>query len=528
MTFVRRNVWTLPSGDETLQWYSKAIEELQKRKYSDPTSWWSLAAMHGIDEDVWRAFGFIGDGVKLPTGPQIETLWDQCQHQTWFFLPWHRGYLAAFEAIVRDTVQKLGGPGDWSLPYWDYSADKRSLELPHAFAQANWPDGKKNYLYIARRYGAVQFPSVQKPLVLDRRAVLTANALGERLFQGEPGKAGAAGFGGIETPFWHPSGRGSKFGGLESAPHGPVHVLVGGGFRGNNTSPDPLELGLMTNPDTAALDPIFWLHHANIDRLWNVWLRQKPGPRDPPGAFRNSSETDWLDGPRDRKFEMPDVDGKIFSFTPGEVLDTTAAWLGYAYDDDATDIEVADRLTARFERLGASPELAAELSKDAEMAPTTPPSLLGASRNVRLNSDIVESKIVLDSDERQRLSKTLSISPGINREPDRVYLSLENVTSPTDAALFYVYVNLPEGVDPAEDTEHLAGSFAMFGVSKLSNSSASSGDGVSASFDITRIIDEVHAGPGLSDEVSVKIIAAVPGATSDEISVGRISRRSLI
>ena len=29
--------------------------------------------------------------------------------------------------------------------------------------------------------------------------------------------------------------------------------------------------GLMTDPNTAALDPIFWLHHANIDRLWEVW-----------------------------------------------------------------------------------------------------------------------------------------------------------------------------------------------------------------------------------------------------------------
>jgi tyrosinase len=28
----------------------------------------------------------------------------------------------------------------------------------------------------------------------------------------------------------------------------------------------------MTDPDTAALDSIFWLHHANIDRLWATWL----------------------------------------------------------------------------------------------------------------------------------------------------------------------------------------------------------------------------------------------------------------
>ncbi len=28
----------------------------------------------------------------------------------------------------------------------------------------------------------------------------------------------------------------------------------------------------MGKADTAARDPIFWLHHANVDRLWNRWL----------------------------------------------------------------------------------------------------------------------------------------------------------------------------------------------------------------------------------------------------------------
>jgi hypothetical protein len=35
--------------------------------------------------------------------------------------------------------------------------------------------------------------------------------------------------------------------------------------------------GWMLDPSLAALDPIFWLHHANVDRLWEVWL-QRAGP----------------------------------------------------------------------------------------------------------------------------------------------------------------------------------------------------------------------------------------------------------
>ena len=27
----------------------------------------------------------------------------------------------------------------------------------------------------------------------------------------------------------------------------------------------------MTDPTTAAFDPVFWAHHCNIDRLWWIW-----------------------------------------------------------------------------------------------------------------------------------------------------------------------------------------------------------------------------------------------------------------
>lgn len=523
MSFVRRNVWTLPVGDETLLWYSKAIGKLKARPFDDPTSWLSLAAMHGLDEEVWRKFGYIAAGTTVPNGPQQRALWNQCQHLTWFFLPWHRGYLSAFEQIVRNAVVELGGPANWALPYWNYSADARSLELPKAFAQAKWPDGSQNHLHVPQRYGSAQIPNVQTPLVLDPRVVTVAGTLAERFFEGSA-SGGSAGFGGVKTAFWHGDEGDSTFGVLERQPHGPVHVWVGGGFKGTGLSSDKFELGLMTNPDTAALDPIFWLHHANIDRLWKVWLRQKRRPNDDADVFADPTDPDWLNGPQDRQFAMPDVDGTIYNFQPRDVLDTKAPSLDYIYDDDAQEPEAIDQVAVRFERLGASPQVAVQLAGAVKVAPPKSPSLIGAnSTTVRLNDDVVESKVKLDTGERQKLSRTLSVTHGIAREPDRVYLNLENVTSPSDAAIFYVYVNLPENIDPAQDTEHLAGTFSMFGVSKASNAAASSGNGVTASFDITRIIDATYAATGLEDEISVKLVAAVPGATSDAISIGRIS-----
>lgn len=56
----------------------------------------------------------------------------------------------------------------------------------------------------------------------------------------------------------------------EIAIHSIVHRWVNGTMM------------LMTSPN----DPVFWLHHCNIDRLWGVWQRKRPDacPYQPSGA----------------------------------------------------------------------------------------------------------------------------------------------------------------------------------------------------------------------------------------------------
>lgn len=110
---IRRSVWSLPPGDQTLDWYRKAVAELITRPPSDPSSWRYLAAVHGVPIDM-----------SVPSS--ANGFWDQCQHQSWFFLPWHRGYVASFEAVVAKTIIELGGPDGWALPYWNYSEDLAS------------------------------------------------------------------------------------------------------------------------------------------------------------------------------------------------------------------------------------------------------------------------------------------------------------------------------------------------------------------------------------------------------------------
>ena len=261
----------------------------------------------------------------------------------------------------------------------------------------------------------------------------------------------------------------------------------------------------MTNPDTAALDPIFWLDHANIDRLWNVWLRQKRHPGDPPDAFKNPTDADWLDGPRDQEFSMPRLDGTLYKFTARDVLDTKAPTLDYVYDDEAAPAAPADHLAMRLERLGASPERAMEFAGALTMAPPKPAELLGANQEaVRLNDDVVETHVRLDTGQRRKLSdglKAMALGAAPAGAPDRVFLNLENIRSQSDAAMFYVYVNLPRGADPEEYPDHLAGTISMFGVSKATAPQGTTGgSGVNASLDITSIMDKLHLNNALGED----------------------------
>lgn len=162
------------------------------------------------------------------------------------------------------------------------------------------------------------------------------------------------------------------------------------------------------------------------------------------------------------------------------------------------------------------------------MAPPKPAELIGASPgSVVLDKDVVEARVRLDGGQRQQLSESRSVqemtAAAAPTVPDHVYLNLENVTSKSDAGLFYVYVNLPAGADPEAHPEYFAGTLSMFGVSKASARSApSGGNGVTASFDITPIVDKLSAENTLSDDFSVKLVAAKPGGTSSDISIGQI------
>ena len=119
---IREDVWSLPEWDPTLLWYARAVDGMQRKPIMDPTSWRYQAAIH----DYVRARDPLAvNGEALPSTADQNKYWKQCQHNSWFFLPWHRGYLAYFEQTVRAEIVRQGGPSDWAVPYWNYSDDEQ-------------------------------------------------------------------------------------------------------------------------------------------------------------------------------------------------------------------------------------------------------------------------------------------------------------------------------------------------------------------------------------------------------------------
>jgi len=503
MTLTRKNVWDLGSTwADPILWYARGVAAMKARALAEPTSWRFYAAIHGFHKGLWTAAGYLKAGEAMPTSANHKRYWLQCQHGSWYFLPWHRGYLLAFEQNVRAAIVALKGPAEWTLPYWNYFKPHQN-KLPPAFATPDWPDGKgNNPLYVPQRYGPQNDGDVYVDLV-----DVNLKAMADPDFTGVASGAGP-GFGGVDTGFEH---NGGTHGGIETQPHDWVHGLVGGG--------DQDHPGLMSDPRTAALDPIFWLHHANIDRLWDVWTRNPPTDEDPKAPK-------WLKGPAsvgERAFSLPKPNGDVWNYTPEDMVDDNK--LGYAYDDVSPAVP-ADSHRRRMQRLGA-PAPAVGLKPGAPVVSGKNVELVGASpRGVELKGSEATTVVTLDTSVRKKVTASLSaVAKAAAPAPDRVFLNLENVTGFADATAFKVYVGVPTGADPAQHADKLAGSIALFGVASASEPDGDhGGKGLTFVLEITDVVDTLHLQNALDvDKLDVRLVPLRPVHEKAQIKIGRIS-----
>lgn len=499
-TYTRKNAWkdggTFNNAD--LLWYAKGVGVMQSRALDDPNSWWFYAAIHGYylsGSSSFPDWAHIAGPPKVPSTPMpsgnvVKKYWDQCQHQTWYFPPWHRGYLIALEKQIRAAIASLGGPNDWALPYWNYFGPDNEYKIPPAFTQQALPDGSPNPLFVKLRYGPKNDGNIYIKIPPDSQ-----DCQRNTVYTGSNADTKPPGYGGRKTGFWTGSG---TSGNLEANPHNKVHTDVGGHINSD-------DFGLMSDPGTAALDPIFYLHHANIDRMWASW-----------NAAGNNNPTDpnWLAGPTaagERKFVMPLPTGTDWFYTPNDV--NSLGQLDYDYFDLSTGIapRLVSKLAQRLSKFGLR---AVEIKEKKNMDTGGNTELVGANEGIlHLKTSGSRTTVRFDPGAWKKVSKNL-VEASLTKIPDHVYLQMENVRGNMDANSLTVSIN-----------HRHAGSVSLFGLRKASMpDSHHGGAGLTFLLDITDIIDDLHLDNALNAEsLDVLILPSNAVPEKEEITIGRVS-----
>lgn len=446
--------------------YRAGVALMKSRPADDPTSWIYQANIHG--------FPGTSQICDVTPGP-VQPAWETCQHGNFFFLPWHRMYLYYFERILRAAAQEaIGDPNyDFTLPYWDYE-DPEFEDLPEPFRVP--ADTAQNPLFVPDPRRAFNCNSIVpgQPCVSASTASATVALslipfcncpAGEVCTDCLGGLTPSEAFGGQFTPV--PQHSAGNFGELESQPHNVVHVALGG------------NVGWMSFVPCAARDPIFWVHHANIDRLWQVWLNQNAGRSNPLG------EQVWTD----ETFQFFDENGQSVTLTACEVLNM-ATQLDYVYDGVPVENVV----------LCGAPQ------PEAVAGPGPPPAAveLAAIEPARrsLGRDAVRVAVNLPPED---------VSIETVGEPKRRWVVVEGLTLRTPGAYYQVYLNLPEGTEPDPEGDYFLGNIAIFGEVHEDD------PGGSRSFEITDHVVSLQEKGEWSGEVELTFVHGNPSPTIETI-----------
>jgi tyrosinase len=395
----------------------------------------AVAAMKGLpasDRRNWNA--------------QAQIHFDHCPHGNWFFLPWHRAYLLYFEQICRT----LTGEKSFALPYWNWTCQR---QLPAPFL-----GDASNALFSTGRSGV-------PPAALDNSVVgpaLMDTILDEpnfNLFASSPAPT-------LRPPV--------GYGTLEGTPHNTVHGFVGG----------------IMNGFQSPRDPIFWMHHNMIERVWWEWngVRGNANTNDP--VWNNLSL------------------GGMFADSNGAVIDNVtvgllnlAPLLSYRFDSDpftscglvVRPWVIADQVALR--------------------------KLLQEGGTVRLHrvktlarSEGFEVPVGGAATRALAVTDAPALATVSRKGRQRLLLRVVPAEQPASGEFFVrVFVGLPTA-SPGTSTEvpHYAGSFAFFNDPQAHDHHGHGGADTNVAFvvDVGATLERLRAaGVAVGDTVSIQLVA---------------------
>lgn len=275
---VRKNVVSAAAASDlaSLRRGVAAMKQLYRNDPRDPRGWALQAFIHGNCNSF-----------------------TSCQHRNWYFPPWHRSFIFYFEALI----QFFASDPNFALPYWDWS---RTHSVPASFFGSGNPlDDDLSLRTSPAPTNCPNAPTAGRgvtPTTQFTQPELDA-FVGLRRINEIQSNPDYATYGGANP----------GTGALEGTPHNFVHRWVGGAKGSNMVQ------------TFSPMDPIFWMHHCNIDRLYSNWLSRGFAPPLNDPAWRDRSFNDFYDSNKNRVGSQYTCGMTVDSRVMGYVYDTLAA-----------------------------------------------------------------------------------------------------------------------------------------------------------------------------------------------------------
>jgi len=448
----------------------KGVRAMKARKPSDPLSWFYQAAIHGVTPDAIKK--------AAADDPKVDAVfkkryWNQCPHDgenSANFLPWHRGYTYYFERILRMHTED----DRFSLPYWNYT-EKTNRKFPREFGIKhldgnldNDDPANINPLYMAERdfyFTGYEHPfATGLPLLeLSDSAVDISLPMDAPIFFGETEREGLGG--GIADE--DPSTRGL----LESYPHDQIHRAVGGII---DSSTGEASVGAMATPPTAGFDPIFSIHHSNIDRLWAAWSCMA-------GKSWGKLPSDyWFE---ERPWFFFDTNGSVINEPRRKYFDYRALGIRFKYENlTCKPLALPSRASAQLR----SEIVVQERLQQFELLKTVekPITLLPAGRSFIPLMPLMQDQLTA----ALSVSKSEAVTTPATRQPKRVLLRLQRVRLGTiESTGFDLHLTTDRTRSLSRNDPSFIGSIALFRHPEVMHD-VHIGSGMDETFDITKAL----------------------------------------
>ncbi|KAL4785045.1 hypothetical protein BJX76DRAFT_367191 [Aspergillus varians] len=371
-------VWSLkPENRTQVVLFLKALKRLQEVPPEDRDSFFQIAGIHGMPFTSWDEPFETKENIGIK---------GYCTHANYLFPTWHRPYLLLYEQRIyevmtneiipsypeKDRPALIAAADTWRLPYWDWAVNPKvpwlaaepvlqvSLAgkvetLQNPLYQFRMPDGKP-----MEEHGVGDVKAMGEDTIFSYGKCLATSRCPE---DGQEKANSPDWINGVvnnrkveEFLNLHSSVDGNDYGAAaelvyrlltypidyeefattaldKSEPkvsadvniefiHNNVHWWVGG--NGGHMSQIPV----------ATFDPIFWLHHCNIDRIFAIWQEMNPDKFFTQGAQGDFDQKviglpDIVTPSTNLRPFHKDKDGAYW--TSEEVRDFRA--LGYTYPD---------------------------------------------------------------------------------------------------------------------------------------------------------------------------------------------------